>query len=71
MLFRSEFDVNDIHVVVDYKEIEKNNLSRKRLRVINNKPYISNIRIEPEEVEFLLEKKHGQNTNGRPQGSVS
>ncbi len=67
----NEFDVNDIHVVVDYKEIEKNNLSRKRLRVINNKPYISNIRIEPEEVEFLLEKKHGQNTNGRPQGSVS
>jgi hypothetical protein len=67
----NEFDVNDIQVVVDYNEIRNSNISRKRLRVINNKPYISNIRIEPEEVEFLLEKNHGQNTNGGPEGSVS
>jgi hypothetical protein len=67
----NEFDVNDIQVVVDYNEIKKGNLSRKRLRVINNKAYITNIRIEPEEVEFLLEKNHGKNTNGGPEGSVS
>jgi len=65
------FDVNDIQVVVDYNEIRKGNLSRKHLRIINNKDYISNIRIEPEEVEFLLEKNHGKNSDGRPQGSVS
>lgn len=67
----NDFDVNDIQVVVDYNEIRRGNISRKRLRVINNKFYISNIRIEPEEVEFLLERNHGKNTNGGPEGSVS
>jgi archaellum component FlaG (FlaF/FlaG flagellin family) len=51
------FQNSDIHVVIDFDEIVKGDLNRKKLKVINNKPYISNIRIQPEEVEFLLEEK--------------
>ena len=48
---------NDILVVFDYNEV-KNSMRRKyKLRVINNSPYISNLRILPEEVEFLLDTK--------------
>jgi len=51
------FQNSDIHVVIDFDDIVKGDLNRKKLKVINNKPYISNIRIQPEEVEFLLEEK--------------
>ena len=51
------FQNSDIHVVIDFNEIKKGDLKKKRLKIINNKPYISNIRIQPEEVEFLLEEK--------------
>lgn len=51
------FQSSDIHVVIDFNEIKKGDLKKKRLKIINNKPYISNIRIQPEEVEFLLEEK--------------
>ena len=30
---------------------------RNKLKIVNNKPYISNIRIQPEDVEILLEEK--------------
>lgn len=51
------FENNDIQLVIDFDEIVKGDLTKKRLKIINNKPYITNIRIEPEEVEFLLEEK--------------
>jgi hypothetical protein len=53
----NKFEHSDIHVVIDFNEIKKGDLKKKRLSIINNKPYISNIRIQPEEVEFLLEEK--------------
>lgn len=53
----TKVNVNNIKVVFDYKEIE-NRLSRKsRLQILNNSLYISNLRIDPDEVEFLLENK--------------
>lgn len=51
------FDPNDIQIILDYEKIAKSNLSKQKLQVINHKPYISNVRIYPDEVEFLLEKK--------------
>lgn len=51
------FESNDIQVVIDFNEIKKGDTTKKRLKIINNKPYITNIRIQPEEVEFLLEEK--------------
>lgn len=52
-----EFQANDIHVVVDYNENRTLNGDTRKLKLINNKPYISNIRVEPEEVQFILEEK--------------
>lgn len=51
------FENNDIQLVIDFNEIQKGDATKKRLKIINNKPYITNIRIQPEEVEFLLEEK--------------
>jgi len=51
------FESNDIQLVIDFNEIKKGDITKKRLKIINNKPYITNIRIQPEEVEFLLEEK--------------
>ncbi|MEA4935692.1 MAG: YbbR-like domain-containing protein [Paludibacter sp.] len=51
------FENNDIQLVIDFNEIKKGDATKKRLKIINNKPYITNIRIQPEEVEFLLEEK--------------
>ena len=51
------FTNDDIQIVIDFNEINRKDLSKKKLKIINNKPYISNIRIQPEEVEFLFEEK--------------
>lgn len=51
------FENNDIQLVIDFNEIQKGDATKKKLKIINNKPYITNIRIQPEEVEFLLEEK--------------
>ena len=51
------FTPGDIQVVIDYDEIRNSSSEKRRLRVISQQPYISNIRIKPEEVEFLLEEK--------------
>jgi hypothetical protein len=48
---------NDIEVYLDYKELIMDNLGKQTLKIKNNKSYISNIRISPQEVEFILEKK--------------
>lgn len=52
-----EFQKNDIHVVVDYNEKSSVIGDTRKLKLINNKPYITNIRVEPEEVQFILEEK--------------
>jgi hypothetical protein len=51
----SKFNPNDLQVVLDYQQKSLTTGSKKRLSVINRKPYIGNVRIYPEEVEFLLE----------------
>ena len=51
------FASNDIQVYLDYKELKKNKLSKQKLIVKTNSPNISNLRIFPQEVEFILEAK--------------
>lgn len=51
------FSPGDIQVVIDYNEIGTIGSAKRRLKIISHQPYITNIRINPEEVEFLLEEK--------------
>lgn len=53
----NEFYPGDIQVVMDYNDLNQINSKRSKLKIINNKPYISNIRIQPEDVEILLIEK--------------
>lgn len=48
---------NDLKVVFDYKEANELEKRKYKLRVVEDSPYISNIRVSPERVEFLLEDK--------------
>lgn len=48
---------NDIQLVFDYSEAKETKRRHYKLNVINNSQYISNIRVSPEDVEFLLEEK--------------
>ena len=50
-------NANDIQITLDYNDLKSNNLSKQKLKVTNNTTHISNIRIVPEEVEFILEQK--------------
>ena len=47
----------DIQVVIDYNELASAKVEKRRLRISTHQPYITNVRIKPEEVEFLLEEK--------------
>jgi hypothetical protein len=47
----------DIQVYLDYNDLKLNKLSKQVLKIKNNTTYISNIRISPLEVEFILEQK--------------
>lgn len=51
------FSPGDIQIIIDYNEIRVKAVNKHRLKVVSYRPYISNIRIKPEEVEFLLEEK--------------
>lgn len=53
----NEFYPDDIQVVMDYNDLYQTNNKRSKLKIINSKPYISNIRIQPEDVEILLVEK--------------
>jgi len=46
----------DIQVYLDYNDLINNTQARQTLRVKNNSIHISNIRIDPQEVEFILEQ---------------
>lgn len=48
---------NDIQVVFDYEEAIGNDVRKSQLRVINTSPYTHNLRLIPDEVEYLLEEK--------------
>jgi len=48
---------NDLAIVLDYSIIKSSKLIKQKLQVVNNTTYISNVRISPSEVEFILETK--------------
>ena len=48
---------NDIKVVFDYNDVLNSQKRKNKLRIVNNSPYLFNLRVDPDEVEFLLEKK--------------
>lgn len=48
---------NDIQVYLDYNDLKLSKQSKQLLKIKNNASHISNIRISPTEVEFILEEK--------------
>jgi YbbR domain-containing protein len=51
------FNTNDLQVYLDYNTLQSGKFSKQKLIVKNNSTFISNIRISPEDVEFVLEVK--------------
>lgn len=47
----------DIQVYLDYNDLRLSKQSKQTLKIKNNTSHISNIRISPSEVEFILEEK--------------
>jgi hypothetical protein len=47
----------DIQVYLDYNDLKSNKLSKQTLKIKNNTTFISNIRVSPQDVEFILEQK--------------
>ncbi len=54
----NSFNPTDIQVYLDYNDIQKVNVTKQKLNIINGSKYISNLRISPQEVEFILEPTH-------------
>ncbi len=52
--YNTEYD--EVNVVLDYKDVLENKQEKQRLRVVSHSSKIFNIRIQPEEVEFILEE---------------
>ncbi len=48
---------SDIQVYLDYNELKLSKQSKQVRKIKNNATHISNIRISPSEVEFILEEK--------------
>ncbi len=48
---------SDIQVCLDYNELKLSKQTKQALKIKNNTSHISNIRIIPQEVEFILEQK--------------
>jgi len=56
----SKFNIlnpSDVQVYLDYNDLKSYKISKQVLKIKNNTTYISNIRISPLEVEFILEQK--------------
>lgn len=49
--------IDDVDVFVDYNKILKNNTGKQRVNIENKVSYISNIRLDKEEVEYIIEHK--------------
>ena len=47
---------NDITVIFDYNEMIKGN-AKQKLKINNSTTYISNVRVEPSEIEYIMEMK--------------
>ena len=50
------YKADDFQVVIDYNEIKELKDSKYKLKITNNTTYINNIRLSPQEVEFILEE---------------
>ncbi len=50
-------NANDFQVVFDYNDAKDLEKRRYTLQVVNNSKYTSGLRVQPEQVEFLLEEK--------------
>jgi len=48
---------SDLLVYLDYNDLKTSKQSKQALKIKNNTSHISNIRISPQEVEFILEQK--------------
>ena len=51
------FNSSDIQVYLDYNELKTDKANKHFLKINNQSTYISNIRISPLEVEYILEQK--------------
>ncbi|MCE5331965.1 MAG: hypothetical protein LLF95_07475 [Bacteroidales bacterium] len=47
----------DLTVMLDYNDIAKDRKTKQKLKFINTTAFISNVRIEPQEVEYIIEIK--------------
>jgi len=47
----------DMTVMLDYNDIAKDRKTKQQLKFINTTAFISNVRIEPQEVEYIIEIK--------------
>jgi len=52
----NSYNANNFQVLIDYNEIKQSKDSKYKLKISNNTSYINNIRLTPEEVEFILEE---------------
>ncbi len=48
---------DEMSVYLDYNDLKPGKSTKQKLKIANNSSHISNIRIVPEEVEFILEQK--------------
>ncbi|MDD3322416.1 MAG: YbbR-like domain-containing protein [Paludibacter sp.] len=53
----NSIDPKAIQVYIDYNDLKKSKESKQKLKIINTSANISNLRITPQEVEFILEEK--------------
>lgn len=53
----NKIEENDIKLVFNYNEAKDSKRRRYELQIVNNSPFISNLRVSPKEVEFLLEEE--------------
>lgn len=49
--------VNDIELVVNYNEMIENNTGKQKVKIQSKAGYLSNLRIENEEIEYIIERK--------------
>ncbi|NDV45956.1 YbbR-like domain-containing protein [Paludibacter sp. 221] len=47
---------DDVEVILDYNDIKRNNQGKQKIKIKNNSSKIFNIRVMPDEVEFILKE---------------
>jgi len=51
----SKMNQNDIQLIFDYNQMNREGNSKQKLIIKNNTKYITNIRLSQDEVEYILE----------------